>query len=231
MLVPHAPRRTPRGAAAPRLPGAMSRGRARPRSAPHGDLARRVDTPWARGDTRPMISTVAVGLDGSATASKAVDMAAELARRFDAELVLLSVYKKGDPAPVDGDAELDFARPPRRAPGRDDRAHRAPPEGGGRPLLDPHGRGQPGRRAGAARRGLPAPTSSSSATRAWSTGSWAACPTHVTHKAGCSVLVVKTTSAPPARSNRILTTPLHTALAAPTRVGMRECALMQGGRR
>jgi len=55
-----------------------------------------------------MISTVAVGLDGSATASKAVDMAAELARRFDAELVLLSVYRKGDPAPVAGDAELDF---------------------------------------------------------------------------------------------------------------------------
>ena len=36
-----------------------------------------------------MISTVAVGTDGSATAAKAVEWAAELATRFDAELVLL----------------------------------------------------------------------------------------------------------------------------------------------
>jgi nucleotide-binding universal stress UspA family protein len=39
-----------------------------------------------------MISTVAVGTDGSATASKAVAVAAEMARRFDAELVLLSAF-------------------------------------------------------------------------------------------------------------------------------------------
>jgi nucleotide-binding universal stress UspA family protein len=37
-----------------------------------------------------MLSTVAVGTDGSATASKAVEAAAEIARRFDAKLVLLS---------------------------------------------------------------------------------------------------------------------------------------------
>jgi nucleotide-binding universal stress UspA family protein len=42
-----------------------------------------------------MFSTVAVGLDGSATASRAVEVAAELARRFDAELVLLTAYKRG----------------------------------------------------------------------------------------------------------------------------------------
>src|SRR5688500_5424038 len=42
-----------------------------------------------------MFSTVAVGLDGSATASRAVDVAAEFARRFDAELVLLTAYKRG----------------------------------------------------------------------------------------------------------------------------------------
>jgi nucleotide-binding universal stress UspA family protein len=59
-----------------------------------------------------MISTVAVGLDGSATASRAVDMAAELARRFDAELVLLSAYKRGDAAPIAGDAELEWAARP-----------------------------------------------------------------------------------------------------------------------
>lgn len=39
-----------------------------------------------------MISTIAVGTDGSETASKAVDVAAEMARRFDAKVVLMSVY-------------------------------------------------------------------------------------------------------------------------------------------
>lgn len=38
-----------------------------------------------------MLSTVAVGTDGSATASVAVKAAAEIARRFEAKLVLLSV--------------------------------------------------------------------------------------------------------------------------------------------
>jgi nucleotide-binding universal stress UspA family protein len=37
-----------------------------------------------------MLSTVAVGTDGSATASKAVEAAAEIAQRFDAKVVLLS---------------------------------------------------------------------------------------------------------------------------------------------
>lgn len=40
-----------------------------------------------------MISTVAVGTDGSTTASKAVEAAAEIARRFDARLVLLSAFQ------------------------------------------------------------------------------------------------------------------------------------------
>ena len=39
-----------------------------------------------------MISTIAVGTDGSETASKAVDMAVEMARRLDAKVVLMSVY-------------------------------------------------------------------------------------------------------------------------------------------
>lgn len=41
---------------------------------------------------RRMISTIAVGTDGSETASKAVDVAVEMARRFDAKVVLMSVY-------------------------------------------------------------------------------------------------------------------------------------------
>ena len=43
-----------------------------------------------------MISTIAVGTDGSETASSAVDVAADMARRFDAKLVLISAYE--DPA-------------------------------------------------------------------------------------------------------------------------------------
>ena len=39
-----------------------------------------------------MISTVAVGTDGSETAAEAVKVAAEIAERFDAKLVLLSAY-------------------------------------------------------------------------------------------------------------------------------------------
>ena len=45
-----------------------------------------------------MISTVAVGTDGSETAAEAVKQAAEFARRFDAKLVLLSAFKDGPPS-------------------------------------------------------------------------------------------------------------------------------------
>lgn len=37
-----------------------------------------------------MVSTVAIGVDGSQTAAKAVEMGAEVARRYDASVVLLS---------------------------------------------------------------------------------------------------------------------------------------------
>jgi nucleotide-binding universal stress UspA family protein len=48
-----------------------------------------------------MISTVAVGTDGSATATEAVKMASELARRFGASLVLVSASQSSDQAPMD----------------------------------------------------------------------------------------------------------------------------------
>ena len=44
--------------------------------------------------TASMVTTVAVGVDGSATAAEAVKMAAEVARRFEAELVLLTAYSR-----------------------------------------------------------------------------------------------------------------------------------------
>jgi nucleotide-binding universal stress UspA family protein len=46
-----------------------------------------------------MLATVAVGTDGSATASRAVEAAAEIAQRFDAKLVLLSACQSS-PQPV-----------------------------------------------------------------------------------------------------------------------------------
>ena len=61
-----------------------------------------------------MISTIAVGTDGSGTATEAVRMAADLARRFGAKLVLISAFQaKG--APVDRSSasiELQWAVSP-----------------------------------------------------------------------------------------------------------------------
>jgi nucleotide-binding universal stress UspA family protein len=55
-----------------------------------------------------MISTIAVGTDGSASATKAVAMAAEIARRFDAKLTLLSAFQDSGEAPIDrGDASAE----------------------------------------------------------------------------------------------------------------------------
>ncbi len=42
-----------------------------------------------------MISTIAVGTDGSDTATEAVRMAADLARRFGTKLVLVSAFSSG----------------------------------------------------------------------------------------------------------------------------------------
>ena len=62
-----------------------------------------------------MISTIAVGVDGSATADKALEMAVDLARRFDAKVVLLSALRDSA-ATSAGQAvdtvELDWASNP-----------------------------------------------------------------------------------------------------------------------
>ena len=55
-----------------------------------------------------MVSTVAVGTDGSETASEAVNQAAEFARRFDAKLVLLSAFKSDPPSPDSNEAEWSY---------------------------------------------------------------------------------------------------------------------------
>ena len=50
-----------------------------------------------------MISTVAVGTDGSTTAEQAVKEAAEIARRFDAKLVLLSAFRDSSAGVAQGE--------------------------------------------------------------------------------------------------------------------------------
>ena len=57
-----------------------------------------------------MISTVAVGTDGSETADEAVREAAEIARRFGAKLVLLSAFErsKGSSAAGSPNVELQW---------------------------------------------------------------------------------------------------------------------------
>jgi nucleotide-binding universal stress UspA family protein len=50
-----------------------------------------------------VISTIAVGTDGSETAAEAVKQAAEFARSLDAKLVLLSAFKDGPPPATPGD--------------------------------------------------------------------------------------------------------------------------------
>ena len=56
-----------------------------------------------------MISTVAVGTDGSETASEAVKQAAEFARRFDAKLVLLSAFKETPPPTGTDEAQWAYS--------------------------------------------------------------------------------------------------------------------------
>ena len=59
-----------------------------------------------------MLSTVAVGTDGSPTASDAVRMAVDVARRYEAKLVLLSAFKDSGSAAgtgADSSSEIDWA--------------------------------------------------------------------------------------------------------------------------
>ena len=58
-----------------------------------------------------MVAKIAVGIDGSQTASKALDMAVELATSFGAELVLLSAYDGAATSDAQ-DVELEWASNP-----------------------------------------------------------------------------------------------------------------------
>ena len=56
-----------------------------------------------------MFEVIAVGSDGSSTAQGAVDTAADLARRCGARLVLVSAFGEGEDRPAGSEAELDWA--------------------------------------------------------------------------------------------------------------------------
>ena len=138
-----------------------------------------------------MFSTVAVGLDGSATASTAVDVAAELARRFDAELVLLTAYKKGGTMhSLDGEA--DWAEQSAARQGAlVSRAEQRMREAGVRCSVR-SGEGNPADVLGEL-----AETCAADVRVIGNKGMQhrviGSVPNTVTHKAGCSVLLVKTT--------------------------------------
>jgi nucleotide-binding universal stress UspA family protein len=51
-----------------------------------------LDVGGTAADTRPMFSTIAVGTDGSETAGRAVEAAFDMARRFGATVVILTAY-------------------------------------------------------------------------------------------------------------------------------------------
>jgi nucleotide-binding universal stress UspA family protein len=55
-----------------------------------------------------MISTVAVGTDGSATATEAVRLAVEIAQRFDAKLVLVSAFQDSGTSVTEQGASVEL---------------------------------------------------------------------------------------------------------------------------
>ncbi len=141
-----------------------------------------------------MISTVAVGTDGSATAEEAVKQAADLARRFGAKLVLLSAFpgSRGSPADRGKDIELQWASSSaarvRTILGRSERALRQ--EG-----IECETRSDEGDPADvlvrlAAECGADLLVIGNKGMKRRVLGS---VPNTVTHKADCSVMVVKTT--------------------------------------
>jgi nucleotide-binding universal stress UspA family protein len=59
-----------------------------------------------------MLATIAVGTDGSATAAEAVKVAAEMAQRFEAQLVLLSAVSGSSGSGSGKSEELQWAHNP-----------------------------------------------------------------------------------------------------------------------
>ena len=139
-----------------------------------------------------MITTVAVGTDGSETAAEALEMAAEMARRFDAKIVLLSAFdsSRASRSPTDPEGEWSYspASRLREILGRSEEDLRK--EG-----LDASTRIEDGEPADVLVR-LADECSADVlvvGNRGMQRRVLGSVPNTVTHRAGCSVLVVKTT--------------------------------------
>jgi nucleotide-binding universal stress UspA family protein len=140
-----------------------------------------------------MISTVAVGTDGSETAGEAVSGAAEIARRFGAKLVLLSAFKDSSDRPSDKrDVELQWAENSRAALTTSLERMEADLRAGGLACETRLDEGDPAdvivRLADECGADLLVIGNKGMKRRVLGS-----VPNTVTHKAGCSVLVVKTT--------------------------------------
>jgi nucleotide-binding universal stress UspA family protein len=137
-----------------------------------------------------VISTVAVGTDGSETAREAVEQAADFARRFDAKLVLLSAFKEGPPPPDADEAQWSYS-PAAQLRGLLSRTEDEMNQQG-IPCTTAVDEGDPAevlvRLAGEC--GADMLVIGNKGMQRRMLGS---VPNSVTHKAGCSVLVVKTT--------------------------------------
>ena len=142
-----------------------------------------------------MISTVAVGTDGSDTASEAVAAAAEIARRFDAKLVLLSASSSSGSPPrnLSGSAaEIQWASSPASRLGEQLGRTQAELRAQGLECTCMIEEGEPGEVlvALAERCDADLLVIGNKGMQRRVLGS---VPNTVTHKAGCSVYVVKTT--------------------------------------
>jgi nucleotide-binding universal stress UspA family protein len=143
-----------------------------------------------------MSATVAVGTDGSDTASKAVEVAADLARRYDAKLVLISAFSDSDgggPANLSGSSlEIQWATSPAARLTEQLERTQATLRAGGIDCSTLIEEGDPAEvLVGLAERcGADLLVIGNKGMQRRVLGS---VPNTVTHKAGCSVLVVKTT--------------------------------------
>jgi nucleotide-binding universal stress UspA family protein len=143
-----------------------------------------------------MISTVAVGTDGSDTASKAVETAADMAHRYDAKLVLISAFSDagdGGPTNLSGSSlEIQWATSPAARLTEQLERQQAALRASGIECTTMIEEGDPGDVlvSLAERCGADLLVIGNKGMQRRVLGS---VPNTVTHKAGCSVLVVKTT--------------------------------------
>jgi nucleotide-binding universal stress UspA family protein len=143
-----------------------------------------------------MISTVAVGTDGSETAGKAVETAAEMARRYGAKLFLISAVsdsKDGGPSNLSGSSlEIQWATSPAARLTEQLERVQASLRAGGIDCSTLIEEGDPAEVLVdlAERCGADVLVIGNKGMQRRVLGS---VPNTVTHRAGCSVLVVKTT--------------------------------------